>query len=243
MKRFLILALALTLALSLAACLKQEEKPSGNGTSPPVTQQTTAPGSQQTTPGTQPTTPGTQPTESEPSGGDIGSWLDTKIGQFYSQFTSGKMYMEYESEMEGMLITVISATDGDKVYSSSKIDGQIVGETVIDGEYMYAIDHESQTIIKMHNDEPNDTDTLLEEEELDLDTLVKGTRVIEGKTYYTEEWTMDNDKTTLCFDGDKLAYIFYEYEGMELTIKILKVSAQVDESLFQLPEGYQMITM
>jgi len=245
MKRILALALALMLALSLAACGgKDDPKPSGSDK--PDTQQTD-PGASQQTPQPDASTPDPGPASSEAGAqaDDLSGWLNTRTGKFYSQFADGKMYMEYETEQEGMVMTVISATNGDKTYSESKVDGQSMGASIIDGEYMYTIDHASKMIIKMSLQASGQEmmDTMLEESDVNPADLVTGTREIDGKTYDTEEWAMDEGKSILCFDGDTLAYMIGEYGEIEMLIKVLKVSGEVDESLFELPEGYQMMSM
>ena len=47
-------------------------------------------------------------------------FLGTKTGKFYSRFADGRMYMEYEMEMEGQVMSVISASNGDRTYSETK---------------------------------------------------------------------------------------------------------------------------
>lgn len=246
MKRFFTLLLALMLLLSLAACSSgdDDKTPSGGDTPPASSQQAPSSGSKPDAPST---TPDPDPASGEdPSAaGDLNGWLTTKTGKFYSQFTGGRMYMEYETEQEGMVMTVISATSGDKTYSETQMDGQSMGISIIDGEDMYVIDHASKMIMKMSLQASGQEmmDTMLEEEDVDPADLVAGTREIDGKTYDTEEWAVADGKSILCFDGDQLAYMIGEYEGMEMVIKVIKVSGQVDDSLFELPEGYQMMSM
>jgi len=61
-------------------------------------------------------------------------FLGTKTGRFYSRFADGRMYMEYEMEMEGQVMSMSSATNGDKTYSETKMDGAAVSASVMDGE-------------------------------------------------------------------------------------------------------------
>ncbi|MBR3693186.1 MAG: hypothetical protein IKL88_01535, partial [Erysipelotrichales bacterium] len=122
---------------------------------------------------------------------DMNTYLGTKTGKFYSQFTDGKMYLEYEMEMEGTLITVISATEGDKVYSETLMGDMSAGITIMDGADMYVIDHASKMVIKMANavgQEAMAGTSVIEEEDVDMGDLVRGTREIDGKKYDTEEW-------------------------------------------------------
>lgn len=177
---------------------------------------------------------------------DMNTYLGTKTGKFYSQFTDGKMYLEYEMEMEGTLITVISATDGDKMYSESKMNGMSTGVTIVDGEDMYVVDHTSKMVIKMSNAMEQAAmagTSVIEEEDVDMGDLVRGTREIDGKKYDTEEWIVDGDSAVMCFDGDDLVYIISGFEGEEMMMKIAKFDNKVDPKLFEIPDDYTMMEM
>ena len=67
---------------------------------------------------------------------DLSGFLGTKTGKFYSRFADGRMYMEYEMEMEGQVMSMISATNGDKTYSETKMDGASLGVNIMVGEDM-----------------------------------------------------------------------------------------------------------
>ncbi|MEA4911786.1 MAG: hypothetical protein VB092_04110 [Oscillospiraceae bacterium] len=177
-------------------------------------------------------------------GAELSAWLKTKTGKYYSQFLDGKMYMEYEIEYAGTVTTVISATSGARTYSESMVNGQSVGVSIMDGEYLYSIDHASKIVVKMSLKATGQeiARTMIEEGDVDPANMQSGTRTIDGKTYDTEAWDMDGAKSVLCFDGDKLAYMIGEYGGEETVMKILKTSDQVDESLFDIPADYQMIS-
>ncbi len=244
MKRIFALLLALVMCLSLAACGggDDDKTPSSSDTPPASSQQTPSSSSKPDAPSS---TLDPASGEDIPTPEELNGWLATKTGKFYSQFTGGRMYMEYETEQEGMTMTVISATSGDKTYSETQMDGQSMGVSIIDGEDMYVIDHASKMIMKMSLQASGQEmmDTMLEEEDVDPANLVTGTREIDGKSYDTEEWVVGDGKSILCFDGDQLAYMIGEYEGIEMVIKVIKVSDQVDDSLFTLPEDYQMMSM
>ncbi len=176
---------------------------------------------------------------------ELSPWLKTKTGQFYSQFKDGKMYMKYETEYEGMTMQMISATSGDKTYSETLIDGQSNGTSLMIGEDLYAIDHASKMVVKMSMQASAQqmVDVMLEEEDVDPASVVNGTYTVDGKTYETEEWVMEDAKTILCFDGDDLACIVGVFDGTEMVLKVLEISDKVDDSLFELPADYQVMEM
>ncbi len=175
---------------------------------------------------------------------ELSPWLKTKTGQFYSQFKDGEMSMTYETSYEGSVMKVITASNGDgKTYSESFVDGKSAGVSIMDGEFMYAIDHSNKMVVKMavNADSQEMANVLMEESDVNPEAVVNGTYSIDGKTYETEEWEIDGAKSIMCFDGDDLAYIVGVYEGEEMAMKIVEFSAEVDDALFELPEDYEVM--
>ncbi len=236
-----LLTLLLTLALfSLAACGGGGDggkAPSNDDAAPsssqPADAQTPEPDAQQV---------------DEPQGGDaidLSGFAGTKTGKFYSQFANGRMYMEYETPVEGQTMSATTATDGERVYSETKMDGVSAGVSLMIGEDMYIIDHASELILKMSlgSDAQTIAGAVLEESDVSMDELKTGTREIDGKTYDTEEWVVEGASSIMCFDGNNLAYIIGSIEGTEMVMKILKTSDKVDDSLFEIPNGYTVMEM
>jgi len=176
---------------------------------------------------------------------DLSGFLGTKTGKFYSRFADGRMYMEYEMEMEGQVMTMISATDGDRSYSETRMGGTSVGVSIMIGEDMYTIDHASKMVIKMslQADAQTIAGAVLEESDVDMGDLKTGTREIDGKTYDTEEWIVEGAASIFCFDGDDLAYIISSFEGQEAAMKIVEATDKVDDSLFEIPTDYTMMEL
>ena len=174
---------------------------------------------------------------------DLSGFLGTKTGKFYSRFADGRMYMEYETEMEGMAMTVISASNGDRTYSETKMDGASLGVNIMVGEDMYTIDHASKMVIKMSLQANAQTiaSAVLEESDVDMGGFQTGTREIDGKTYDTEELIVEGAAAIYCFDGDDLAYIISSFEGQEAVMKIVEATDKVDDSLFEIPGDYTLM--
>ena len=174
---------------------------------------------------------------------DLSGFLGTKTGKFYSRFADGRMYMEYEMEMEGQVISVISASNGDRTYSETKMDGASLGVNIMVGEDMYTIDHASKMVIKMSLQANVQTiaSAVLEESDVDMGGFQTGTREIDGKTYDTEELIVEGASAIYCFDGDDLAYIISSFEGQEAVMKIVEATDKVDDSLFVIPEDYTVM--
>ena len=233
MKKILVLLLALMMIFCFSACgtdepaddpvqQQQEQQPDGQEADEQQQEQ--------------------QPPADIPE--ELEGYLATKTGKFYSQF-AGKMYMEYEMEMEGQKLTMITATSGDKSYSETIIGGVSTGVSIIDGETMYVIDHASKMVIKMglQADVQTIAGTIVEESDVNMGELKEGTRKIDGKTYETEERIIDGGASIMCFDGDDLVYMIGAFEGEEAVMKIIEASDKVDEKLFEIPDNYQMMEM
>ena len=235
MKKILVLLLALMMVFSFAACGSDEPAEDESGQQEQQEQQPDEqePDEQQ---------PEQQPPEDIPE--ELEGYLATKTGKFYSQFAD-KMYMEYEMEMEGQKLTIITATSGNKSYSETIIGGVSTGVSIMDGETMYVIDHASKMVIKMglQADAQTIAGTIVEESDVDMGELKEGTRKIDGKTYETEEWIIDGGASIMCFDGDDLVYMIGAFEGEEVVMKIIEANDKVDEKLFEIPDDYQMMEM
>ncbi|MBR6824502.1 MAG: hypothetical protein IKM70_05510 [Firmicutes bacterium] len=232
MKKLLIALLTLLLLFSLTACGSDNNDP------PPVDQQQQQQGQQE------------QQEQQEQQQPDVKidealaeTFLNTKTGKFYSQFTDGKMYMEYKMTVEGMEMTVISATNGSKSYSETLIGGISSGASIIEGDVMYTLMPEMKMVYKMGlgDTAANIAGEVIAEEDVDMADLKTGTRTVNGKTYDTEEWVVDGAASIMCFDGNELKYIIGEAEGMEVVMEIVTATNKVDDSLFVIPADYTVM--
>lgn len=135
------------MVFSLAAC--GDKTPSGSGYTPPSASQE----------------------EKQPE--ELTGFAATKTGKFYSQFEGGKMAMSYEMEYQEQTVKVDSATFGDKTYNKTTTNGT-EAVSIIDKEYMYAIDHNTKSVIKMSmaNINQPSVDTMIEEGDINMDELV-----------------------------------------------------------------------
>jgi len=233
MKKLLIVLIMLMLLFSFAACGGEEEPTPPVNDNPPVGQQEQ---------------PGGEDKQEEKQDQQIdqnllSTYLNTKTGKFYSQFTDGKMYMEYKMTVEGMEMTVISATNGSKSYSETLIGGISSGASIIEGDVMYTLMPEMKMVYKMGlgDTAANIAGEVIAEEDVDMADLKTGTRTVDGKTYDTEEWVVDGAASIMCFDGNELKYIIGEAEGMEVVMEIVTATNKVDDSLFVIPADYTVM--
>lgn len=183
--------------------------------------------------------------EEESESISLSEWMKTKTGKFYSQFTSGQMTIEYQMESDGQLIRMKNASKDGKMFIENYEGDEAVACSVIEGETMYIIDHSNKMIIQMglQQDLVTVANSVIEESDIDMSELKEGTREIDGKTYDTEEWIIDDVATTMCFDGGDLKYIITNPDGTEAFLEILSYSKDVDESLFEIPTDYMTFSM
>ncbi|MBQ6842841.1 MAG: hypothetical protein IJO80_06420 [Firmicutes bacterium] len=233
MKKLLIVLMMLMLLFSFAACGGEEEPTPPVNDNPPVGQQEQ---------------PGGEDKQEEKQDQQIdqnllSTYLNTKTGKFYSQFANGKMYMEYKTSLEGMEMTVISASNGSKTYSETLIGGISSGASIIEGDVMYTLMPEMKMAYKMAlgNTPANIATEVISEDDVEMADLKKGTRTVNGKTYDTEEWVVDGVASIMCFDGNELKYIIGEAEGMEVVMEIVTATNKVDDSLFVIPADYTVM--
>lgn len=242
MKKWIVLCLTISMIFSMTACGGKEEEVKEKDTVEQTVREETAPKEEVTA---EPEAPVQDVAEDVEEVIDLSGYLGTKTGKFYNQFASGKMYMEYETEYDGQKMTVISMTSGDKMYTENIMDGTSVSAAVMEGNVMYTISHADKMVIKMKlgADAQTIAGAIIEESDVDMANFVSGTREIDGKTYETEEWVIEDTVSILCFDGDELAYMISSVMGEEITIKIVEISDKIDESLFEIPEDYMMLEM
>lgn len=225
MKKFLTLTLVSIMVISFSACGGNKETASNSSVK-------TADGQQSQ-----------QSNQSQEANTSASKWLSTRTGKYYSQFKDGSMYMEYETEIDGTMTKVVTATKGNKTYLETPVEGEKM-VMIINDQIAYVIMHSQKQAMKakLSDVSKNNIDVVMNEADANLESLNTGKREVEGKTYDSETWSeADGSKTTLCFEGDNLVYIINEFEGKSVTVKILKSSSQVDESLFEIPKGYQII--
>ena len=177
-----------------------------------------------------------------PSSSSTVSWLTTKTGQFYSQFEDGNMYMEYEIDLYGSTVSVITAISKEKIYTTSTTDALGYSAVLMDGTGMYVMNTTDRTAIKVpfSVDLSGITTSIVKESDINPDSIISGTQEINGTSYESETWTIHGADCVFCFEGSDLKYIIGTYEDHEATIKIVHASHQVDDSLFIIPSDYSV---
>ena len=142
---------------------------------------------------------------------------DEGTGEITLAIKDGKMYMEATSE--GERISIIYKDD-----------------------VTYMISHSEKAYMEVPasmKEELEDADFISDE---DLDVIKTsefktGKETIDGVEYDYEEFN-NNGTERYYFSGEDLKYIKQLDDDGEQTIKINKLSSEVDDSLFEIPAGY-----
>ena len=116
---------------------------------------------------------------------------------------------------------------------------------ILQEDAQYILDPASKIAIKMsigaENGGLNTKEMFAEEEENYEAALSTGDMDINGKTYFYEEFIVDDYSVKYCFDGDDMKYILTEMDGTTYTMEIISMEKGADSDLFTIPADYQVM--
>lgn len=172
--------------------------------------------------------------------------LDTKtIAYFHEYMIDGAYTMESRYNVDGMAVESFAAVDGKQMYSKTTMDGMESILLLLE-DAQYILDPASKIAIKMNlgaNGGGLNVQEMFAEEEENYATAVSaGDMEVDGKTYFYEEFIVDDSSVKYCFDGDDMKYILTEMEGTTYTMEIVSMEKGADANLFALPDGYEVMT-
>jgi len=183
------------------------------------------------------------------SEGDSGS-KSRLAGVFGGIGEESGIHMNYEMEIDGKTTVTDTYMKDGKIYTETDMEGSGKSITIYTDGYMYTLVPETKTGYKMKVDEDTaetlDTSSVLDsyEEYTDDVDFEKGEKEVDGKTYYSETYTTGENSAIYCFDGDKLVYMISETsDGEETIIKYNAIDGDVDDSIFEVPDGYTITEM
>lgn len=157
------------------------------------------------------------------------------------------LYMSFTTEFENDLIDVDLYIKGDKTRMDTS-DPEYGGMSVITTETVeYILMHDSKSYYKTaYMDDADDMDFLFTDEDMDDYVVTTGQEEVNGTLYDFEKLVeVDEDGvediTIFYFipDTDKWAALRSE----ETMMYINEISSNVDDSVFEIPSGYQEIVM
>lgn len=240
MKKLLALLMVLTMTFSLAACGSKET----------VAEETTAVDvlfDESDIP--QDTEAASVEETSDAEVSDTGlSYKDTKTGKYFSQFEGKEIYMDIEvRSAETGVMSMIIATDGEKSYVNTNIVGMGNSEMISTKETLYMLDRQNKVVyesaVQSDAEATTSSATLIKEDDVDMSDYTVGTYTIDSTTYETEEWVIDGANCIVCFDGDDVVYMITTDGQVEVFMKFNSISTEVDASLFEIPDGFQIVNM
>lgn len=177
----------------------------------------------------------------------------SKTYNLFTKVFSGENYivsLEGETDIgEGIeKITATMAIKGDNLYADVNSTSQHASVICKDNK-TYIIMHDEKMYMSMHgkDEEVFEEMTLISAEdlkEMENKEYKTGKETIDGTEYEYEEYEDEEDKTTerYYFLGSDLKYIkSIDEDRKEEIMKVIKISSEVDDNIFNIPEDYQVI--
>jgi len=166
------------------------------------------------------------------------------MAYFHKYLLDGAYTMESKYEMDGITVESFAAVDGNQMYSKTSMDG-VESILILQEDAQYILDPASKIAIKMsigaENGGLNTKEMFAEEEENYEVALSTGDMDINGKTYFYEEFIVDDYSVKYCFDGNDMKYILTEMDGTTYTMEIISMEKGADSDLFTIPADYQVM--
>ena len=167
-------------------------------------------------------------------------------GENYVMTLQGKADMG-EGEED---VTMTVAAKGENIYIDVNATSQHATIMYKDGT-TYIISHDEKAYIAMKGKDEGTFDedtTFISKDDLkaiESQECKKGKETIDGTEYEYEEFNTDEGNTTerYYFLNNDLKYVKSIDEDEEELMKIIKLSSEVDESLFNIPTGYETVDM
>lgn len=174
--------------------------------------------------------------------------LEERLSETYAEIMKGDSYtMKYRtiSNIEGQMVEgrMTMAVDGED-YAMVFESDDISTTSVMKDKMLYLIMHEQKMIMVF----PADTDQASEAAPegpagVDMEGMTyigKGEDEFMGNMRPYEEYTVEGGNIRYYFEGNMLDGIVMTFDGNSNVLDIEELSDQVDETLFSIPEGYQM---
>lgn len=148
-------------------------------------------------------------------------------------------------------VTMTVAAKGENIYIDVNATSQHATIMYKDGT-TYIISHDEKAYIAMKgkDEETFDEDTTFISKDdlkaIESQECKKGKETIDGIEYEYEEFNTDEGNTTerYYFLNNDLKYVkSIDEDGEEELMKIVKLSSEVDDNLFNIPTGYEVLDM
>lgn len=169
--------------------------------------------------------------------------LGAKLSTVYADMMKNNKYlMKYkvtsESDGQSMEIEATLAVSGDNMAITSTVNG--MKTTIISKDNKtYMVNHSEKTILEMPqgNASGNAMDNKIE-----TDGLTYMSSGLENGLVY-EKYSTAEGTLKYYFDGKKLVKIAFESKGQTMVMKIIEMSNNVSDSMFELPANYEKTSL
>lgn len=249
MKKLLALLMVLTMTFSLVACGGKETVAEETTAVDVLFDESDIPQDTEAASVEETSDAETKVVEDDAEVSDTGlSYKDTKTGKYFSQFEGKELYMDMEvRSAETGVMSMIIATDGENSYVNSTIVGMGSSEMISTKDTLYMLDRQNkiayQSAVQSDAEATTSSTTVIKEDDVDMTDYKVGTYTIDNTTYDTEEWVIDGANCIVCFDGDDVVYMITTDGQVEVFMKFNSISTEVDASLFEIPDGFQIVNM
>lgn len=148
-------------------------------------------------------------------------------------------------------VTMTVATKGENIYIDVNSISQHATIMYKDGTtYIMSHDEKLYTTIKGKDEGIFDEDTIVISKQdlkyIEKQEAIKGKETIDGTEYEYEEFKDEEENIIdrYYFSNNDLKYIkSIDEDGNEELMKIIKLSSELDDSLFSIPTGYEVINL
>jgi len=155
------------------------------------------------------------------------------------------MLAEYEISYETISYSCYHAIKDGVEYLEMSAPGQAATTSIANGDRYYSIYHDTKTVVTAPRDVQalgssfNAAFNISEENEVDMAYFKTGTMDVDGKLCDTEEWLVNGEPVTVCFDGDELVRVISVINGNKQVITVLSLGTEAaDDDLFEVPADY-----
>lgn len=195
--------------------------------------------------------PTAEPTPAPTKEPELSGYMATKTGQFKNRFAEGTMIAEYEVRYDTISCSCYHAIKDGREYLEMEYAGQAPTIGIIDGDAYYLVNHDQKLVVTAPRDSEgaglsniNSAFNIPEESEVNMADFKTGTMEVDGRLCHTEEWLVNGEQVTLCFDGDELVRVIAVINGYEQITTIHSISTEAaDDSLFALPKDYSYVKL
>lgn len=175
----------------------------------------------------------------------------SRLVDMYNNYNEGKgIHMAYTMNYQGNEMSIDVQQKDDNIYTKSNYKGTTNISLILD-DYIYTLNPSTKTGTKSKTNDSTegtiDNNNITEEMEeyIGENKFTTGKMEVDGKKYYYEEFSNEDDtknKMRFLFDGNTLVYSIIYTDGKEQSrLKYTVFDGNVDNSVFKVPNDYEIV--